>query len=323
MSSVVSLYVGLSAPWQPCVAELEPPVLHSPLLVPDFKYFWFQFKVNIPSSTTVSSPLRNPFLYFSCLPITILLICIPKLPAPLSSGLPHLTDFLQVTHLLFYFYTRLGAQIWTPPTFLLSTYQSYNNISSPHHQRGSTFIFLCSVVTLCSDLSPPHCFPDTFLWLFPFFFLCINHLFLFILCFPSAPTPATSHWPFFSKESSTLSASQNVAQPLSMLSFFHHLLKLLVRKRAGRVDREEKKKENKTLGRPISWSWRLNGLQKKRRASHRSVHGVGDGSRRPPPWVCPWKPDKFPSSPTLWARRIRTGKSHCSIPTRWTLNRAS
>lgn len=61
----------------------------------------------------------------------------------------------------------------------------------------------------------------------------------------------------------------------------HHLLELLVRKRAGRVGRKEKKKENRTLGRLILWSGRLNDLQRKMEKSWPlSVHGLGDGSRR-------------------------------------------
>lgn len=64
--------------------------------------------------------------------------------------------------------------------------------------------------------------------------------------------------------------------------------------------------------------------KKKRRAGHGSVYGVGgDGNRRALPWICPWKPDGFPSIPTFWVKGIRTGKSQCSIPARWTLNTAS
>lgn len=49
---------------------------------------WFQSKVGPSSSSAVSPLLRNPFLHISCPPVTILQVCSPKLPTPLSSGLP-------------------------------------------------------------------------------------------------------------------------------------------------------------------------------------------------------------------------------------------
>lgn len=67
-------------------------------------------------------------------------------------------------------------------TFLLSSYQSYN-FSSPPHQTGSTSLFLCSVVTPCSDLSPHHCSPLS--CDFPLSW-SISPLFLFTLFFLSA-----------------------------------------------------------------------------------------------------------------------------------------
>ena len=100
----------------------------------------------------------------------------------------------------------------------------------------------------------------------------------------------------------------------------HHLLELLVRKRAGRVGREEKKQENRTLRRLILWSRRLNDLQRKMEKSWPlSVHGVGDGSRRAA-LDARGSQTSFLEVPPSEQGESGQEKVGVPIPAKWTLN---
>lgn len=127
---------------------------------------------------------------------------------------------------------------------------------------------------------------------------------------------------FSSKESSTLSVSPLEVQPLCALFFRHCLLELTSEKQSGdsRQRRKEERKQNFRKTNIMKWKVKWTTRKMEKGQPQKCVWGWGMGAEEHFPGSAHRSQNKFPRSPSLWARGVRIRKSQCSILARWTLN---